>query len=167
MVVCLEQGAEDLHIWFSWCQCHPIISCFIKIQIGLTFLVPAYSGCPGKEAVKRVSVCLSVTCWLEGIDIYEADGGWWLEWWRCYLWNSRSLRSVTADTRACHEPCRVATLFLTISSSVLLMWVPVPNFCYFVFLIKMFNTAAMMLLHHFQKENLHLSDMALHKCLLT
>jgi len=27
-------------------------SCFSKIQIGFTFLVPAYPGCPGKEAVK-------------------------------------------------------------------------------------------------------------------
>jgi len=44
-------------MWFSWCHCHPIISCFIIIQIGLTFLVPAYPGCPGKEAVKRVSDC--------------------------------------------------------------------------------------------------------------
>jgi len=33
-----------------------IVSCFIKIQIGSTFLVPAYLGCPGKEAVKWVSV---------------------------------------------------------------------------------------------------------------
>jgi len=24
------------------CHCHPVISCFIKIQIGLTFLMPAY-----------------------------------------------------------------------------------------------------------------------------
>ena len=28
-------------------------SCFIKIQIGLTFLVPAYAVCPAKEAVER------------------------------------------------------------------------------------------------------------------
>jgi len=28
----------------------------IKIQIGLTYLLSAYPGCPGKEAVKRVSV---------------------------------------------------------------------------------------------------------------
>ena len=35
---------------------HPVISCFIKIQIGVTFLVPAYPGCPGKEAVKPVSL---------------------------------------------------------------------------------------------------------------
>jgi len=31
---------------------------FIKIQIGLTFLVLAYPGCPGKEAVKPLSVLL-------------------------------------------------------------------------------------------------------------
>jgi len=42
----------------SWCHCHPIISFFIKIQIVLTFLVPSYPDCPGKEAVKWVFVCL-------------------------------------------------------------------------------------------------------------
>ena len=36
-------------IWSGWCDCHPIISCFIKIQIGLTFLAPAYPGCPAKR----------------------------------------------------------------------------------------------------------------------
>jgi len=39
---------------FSWCQCHPIISCFIKI--GLAFLVLAYPNCLGKQAIKRVPV---------------------------------------------------------------------------------------------------------------
>jgi len=33
---------------------NPIISCLILIQTGFTFLVSAYPGCPGKEAVKRV-----------------------------------------------------------------------------------------------------------------
>ena len=46
-------------IWSSWCHCLPIIFCFIKIGAGLTFLVPAYPGCPGKWAVKT-GVCLSV-----------------------------------------------------------------------------------------------------------
>jgi len=45
-------------IWSSWCNCHPIISCVIKIQSGLTFLVSAYPGCAGKMAVKWVSVFL-------------------------------------------------------------------------------------------------------------
>ena len=34
------------------------ISCFSKIQLGFTFLVPADLGSPGKRAVKRVCVCL-------------------------------------------------------------------------------------------------------------
>ena len=38
----------------------PIITCFIKIQIGLSFQVAAYSSRTGKEAVKQVSVWLSV-----------------------------------------------------------------------------------------------------------
>jgi len=38
-------------VLFSWCQCHPIISYFIKIQTGLIFLVPAQPGCLGKEAI--------------------------------------------------------------------------------------------------------------------
>ena len=33
------------------------VSCFTKIQIGFTFLVPAHLGSPGKRAVKRVCVC--------------------------------------------------------------------------------------------------------------
>jgi len=44
-------------IWSSWCHCHHVVSCFIKIQNGFTFLVPAYPGCHGKEAVKWVFVC--------------------------------------------------------------------------------------------------------------
>ena len=34
------------------------ISCFSKIQIGFTFLVPAHPGSPGQRAVKRVCVCV-------------------------------------------------------------------------------------------------------------
>ena len=33
------------------------VSCFSKIQIGFTFLVPAHLGSPGQRAVKRVCVC--------------------------------------------------------------------------------------------------------------
>jgi len=44
-------------IWSRLCHCHPIIPCFIKIQNGLTFLVPAYQGCPGKKATKWVFWC--------------------------------------------------------------------------------------------------------------
>jgi len=36
------------------------VSCFSKIQIGFTFLVPAHLGSPGQRAVKRVYVYLYV-----------------------------------------------------------------------------------------------------------
>jgi len=58
VVVCLEQGA-DLHM----AQLIPLpltVSCFSKIQIDFTFLVPAHPGSPGKRAVKRLCVCVCV-----------------------------------------------------------------------------------------------------------
>jgi len=56
MVICAEQGADDLHMVYLM-PLPPHHPCFIKIQIGSTFLVLAYSGYPGKEAVKRVPIC--------------------------------------------------------------------------------------------------------------
>ena len=56
MVICLERGA-DLHM----AQLMPLpltVSCFSKIHIGFTFLVPAHLGSPGQRAVKRVCVCV-------------------------------------------------------------------------------------------------------------
>ena len=40
-----------------------IVSCFSKIQIGFTFLVPAPLGSPGERAVKRMCVCVRVCVW--------------------------------------------------------------------------------------------------------
>jgi len=34
------------------------VSCFSKIQIGFTFLVPAHLGSPSKRAIKRMCVCV-------------------------------------------------------------------------------------------------------------
>jgi len=56
MVICLERGA-DLHM-AQMMPLPPTVSCFSKIQIGFTFLVPAQLGSPGKRAVKRVCVCV-------------------------------------------------------------------------------------------------------------
>ena len=55
MVIWLERDA-DLHM----AQLMPLpltVSCFSKIQIDFTFLVPAHLGSPGKRAVKWVCVC--------------------------------------------------------------------------------------------------------------
>ena len=43
--------------WLSvWSEVPLTVSCFSKIQIGFTFLVPAHLGSPGQRAVKRVCV---------------------------------------------------------------------------------------------------------------
>jgi len=55
VVICLERGAD-----LQMAQLMPLpltVCCFCRIQIGFTFLVPAYPGSPGKKAVKRVCVC--------------------------------------------------------------------------------------------------------------
>jgi len=52
--ICLERST-DLHV----AQLMPLpltVSCFSKIQIGFTFLVPAHPVSPGQSAVKRVCV---------------------------------------------------------------------------------------------------------------
>jgi len=54
MVICLEQDA-NLHMG----QLMPLpltVSCLSKIQIGLTYLVPAHPGSHGKGAIKWVCV---------------------------------------------------------------------------------------------------------------
>jgi len=54
MVICLERGA-DLHM----AQPMPLpltVSCFSKIQIGFTFLVPAHPCSPRQRVFKRVYV---------------------------------------------------------------------------------------------------------------
>jgi len=57
MVIRLERGA-DLHM----AQLMPLpltVSCFSKIQIGFTSLVPAHPGCPRKGPL-NVCVCVCV-----------------------------------------------------------------------------------------------------------
>ena len=86
VVICLERGA-DLHM----AQLMPLpltISCFSKIQIGFTFLVPAHPGSPGKRAVKRVCVCVCVchtrdvpsACWSSAVTALLV---WPLWTWHC------------------------------------------------------------------------------------
>ena len=72
MVICLERSA-DLHM----AQLMPLpltVSCFSRIQIGFTFLVPAHPGSHGKRAVKRVCVCACVrVCLFDNISRKTAN----------------------------------------------------------------------------------------------
>ena len=108
VVICLEQGA-DLHM----AQLIPLpltVSCFSKIQICFTFLVPAHLGSPGKRAVKRVCVCVLLLmplvlwrCWLGGNKGIRAVKKWVVDCWCGYLSGARCrLASGPADATATH-----------------------------------------------------------------
>ena len=59
MAVCLERGANDLHV----VQLMPLPPHRLLLQQNpewFILLVPAYPGCPGKKAVKRLCVCVCV-----------------------------------------------------------------------------------------------------------
>jgi len=58
VVISLERSA-DLHM-VQLVSLPLTVSCFSKVQIGFTFLVPADLGSPGQRAVKWVCVCVSV-----------------------------------------------------------------------------------------------------------
>jgi len=65
MVICLQRGA-DLHTT----QKIPVpltFSCFSKIQIGFTFLVPAHPGSPGQRPLNG---CVCVLCPSLGIGMW-------------------------------------------------------------------------------------------------
>jgi len=67
MVICLEQGAD----WLM-AQLMPLpltVSCFRKIQIGFTFLVPAHLRSPGQRAVKWVCVTLPEMCYMKVLQL--------------------------------------------------------------------------------------------------
>ena len=80
VVICLERCA-DLHM--AQLMALPLaVSCFSKIQIGFTFLVPNHPGSLGKRAVKRVCVCVSLGCIVKNNT-------------RCCLWSFYVLYSRT------------------------------------------------------------------------
>ena len=68
MVICLE-----LHAYLHMAQLMPLpltVSCFSKIQIGFTFLIPAHLGSPGKGPLNGcVCVCLSVNCFFVDVRV--------------------------------------------------------------------------------------------------
>ena len=81
---------QIIYIWSSWCHSHPVISCFNKTEIGLTFLVPAY---PGVLEKKPLFGCLSVY-------------GFGLALWFCFLFYKNSaMQSLLQDIRELWVMC--------------------------------------------------------------
>ena len=66
MVICLERGA-DLHM--AQLMLLPLtVSCFSKIQIGFTFLVPAHLGTAGKGPL-NVCLCMYVCVYADVLQL--------------------------------------------------------------------------------------------------
>ena len=56
MVICLERGADCLHV-VQLIPLHPKTPSSLasfKYVLAFVLLIPAYPGCPEKEAIKRV-----------------------------------------------------------------------------------------------------------------
>ena len=101
MVICLERGA-DLHM----AQLMPLpltVSCFSKIQIGFTFLVPARPGSPGKRAAKRVYVCMSMYSEVVTDSYQQRD---------IRLAQSLMARSVILNVSGFETRCRISSVTL-------------------------------------------------------
>jgi len=72
MIICLEQGANNLHL-VQLMPLSSIISCFTRIQKPewFTFLVLAYPGCPGKEAIKWMFLSLLLLSGMTWVSCYQ------------------------------------------------------------------------------------------------
>jgi len=129
MVIYLERGA-DLHM----AQRIPLpltVSCFSKIQIGFTFLVPAHPGSPGQRPLNSVCVCVwsqaepVLTCTVHVEHVLQAQ--WWhgqvsadSDW--CFLLLLLASRQHQNDRYIRCQPSQPATVSqpqqCTISSSL-------------------------------------------------
>jgi len=131
MVICLERGA-DLHM--AQLMPRPLtVSCFSKIQIGFTFLVPAHLGSPGKGPLNWcVHCCMYVlpcayqinnnnnksVCFVHVFKmqkprrrtilmrgwIFSCRGRSWLSWERSFLHRSVWVILLISDVVGCHQP---------------------------------------------------------------
>jgi len=72
-IICMLSG---------WCHFHPIVSCVIKIHLGLTFLVPAYPGCPRKGPLNGC-VCVCVCLSFVELEMSWVAHLWMLPWQQC------------------------------------------------------------------------------------
>ena len=105
MVICLERCA-DLHM----AQLMPlplIVSCFSKIQIGVTFLVPAHPGSPGQRPLNGCLFVFTVRClqfWFATLSGFS--GQIVFERWSIGLYNVVSFTAVVYFAAAKCHCCR-------------------------------------------------------------
>ena len=97
------------------------VSCFSKIQIGFTFLVPAYLGSPGKRADKRVCVCVSHSKFVDLLSHVQPSSSGCTQrvqlttrftsrcWWRKMISGSSSSSSSSSSGLLMWNCCRLSS----------------------------------------------------------
>ena len=112
-------GARETCMWPRWYHCHSV-SCFSKIQIGFTFLVPAHLGSPWQRAVKRVCVCVC--------HCYHMWRLTWLKYITCYHYHVLKLSchhlvcAVLCCTNSSYSPVFTSACQLMHIESVWIRW---------------------------------------------
>ena len=126
VVIWLERGVI-LHM----AQRMPLpltVSCFSKIQIGFTFLVPAHPGSPRQRAVKRVCDCGFTDCYeqychyyhilqqltLRKLNLQYGKQYKWLSYNADWLWKRRNIISCISTVGG--------SLFSVVSLKNAVMW---------------------------------------------
>jgi len=102
-------------IWPSWCHLPLTVSCFSKIQIGFTFLVPAHLGSPGKGSLNVcVCVCYAIhVCVRTKWCCWRVDEGWV----RASLWAARcgsghkTITTISGFSSGRQSCCRLCELW--------------------------------------------------------
>ena len=151
VVICLERDA-DMHM----AQLMPLpltVSCFSKIQIVFTFLVPAHLGSPGKRAVKRVCVNWVIRqlmkCYYRSVVYYvlkkthvcfdgrcavllvqsSAEPVWCqlLLWWRLHCVWSTLIQCLHWLHAVSHSVVMIRVANSAVSHPVGFVWDPVPQ----------------------------------------
>ena len=110
VAICLELSANDVHM----VQLMPATPQYLA-SFGLTFLMPAYPGCPAKVAVKRVSAYCIVHLGTRATPLMRDRCQSWLTRCRFYIrirwrWPSPEICSATFRTKpSCEWPSEAAS----------------------------------------------------------
>ena len=118
-------------LWPSWCHCHSLslASCFSKIRIGFTFLIPAHPGSPGQMAIKWVCECLqpfsgTIISWVQSLQP-TLQLGLWADadnMWHRFAFATRA-RVGCCTTRHCLLARSMLNMYLTsLTQCTLVAW---------------------------------------------
>jgi len=85
---------NKMQIRCSWCYCHPIIFCFVKIQKGCAFQVLAHPGCPEKRPLNGFSCIAQNKTYSDVLKSCSECSNRMLSLWILHIFNIHSLNNI-------------------------------------------------------------------------